>query len=157
MTDDLDAELAELAEPRPLAAVVVTQAAVAAPLAAACALSGVVADIAPSPIGALVVPRDPTHGPDTAAALSQLLRGSTVLLLVRFADRVDATRWESGAQAEELASGLVLAEAPVVLEDLLLGTVAIGELDDVVTSTGMSRWQAARTLGSAARGARRRR
>lgn len=141
--------------PEPVVALVVTQVAGAKPLAAACALAGVDVDAVPSPVGAIAVLRDTQHATRTAAAaaaISQILRTSPVVLLDRRAGRISASRWQSGQHDDDLAPGLVLSGAPEVLEDLLLGSVDLADVDGTVTSVGMSRWSALRALRTGRRG-----
>ncbi len=144
------AETADVApDDEPVIALIVTQVAGARPLAAACALAGVDADVVPSPVGALAVLRDAGNAATTAAAagdLSRVLRLSPVILLDRRAGRISASRWLGGAQEDDLAPGLVLSGAPEVLEDLLLGGTPVAEVPGVETSVGMSRWAAMRAL-----------
>jgi len=151
-------DLASLTDPAaaeaPSVTLVLTQVAAAAPLAAACALAGVAVDVVPSPVGALAVLRDPRTGPDGAAAISKLLKTVPVILLERRSGQITATRWAGGQKGEELPAGLVLSDAPAVLEDLLLGGASVGDVEGVVTSVGLSRWKAMRLLAQSARGAR---
>ena len=148
--DDLSGLLDESAGP-PSVALVVTQVAAPGPLAAACALASVGVDAVPSPVGAIAVLRDPAAAGAGAAAISQLLRQLPVVLLERHEGQITATRWTNGERGDELPPGLVLSDAPAVLEDLLLGSVAVADLDGVVTSVGLSRWKAMRLLASSAR------
>ncbi|GIG37984.1 hypothetical protein [Cellulomonas pakistanensis] len=156
--DDLSGLEAAAAEPdEPVVAIVVTQVAGAKPLAAACSLAGVDVDAVPSPVGALAVLRDATDATRTAeaaAAISRMLRTSPVILMDRRAGRIQASRWTAGEKEDDLAAGLVLSGAPEVLDDLLVGGAAVGEVDGVETSVGMSRWAAMRALSA---GGRRRR
>ncbi|MGW6132306.1 hypothetical protein ACWFNE_19960 [Cellulomonas sp. NPDC055163] len=151
-------DLASLTDPAaaeaPTVTLVLTQVAAAAPLAAACALAGVAVDVVPSPVGALAVLRDPRTGPDGAAAISKLLKAVPVILLERRSGQITATRWAGGEKGDELPAGLVLSDAPAVLEDLLLGGASVGDVEGVVTSVGLSRWKAMRLLAQSARGAR---
>jgi len=140
---------------RPQVALVVTQVAGAEALAAACALSKVDADAIFTPVGAVAVLRDPAAGPDSAGALSAMLKAAPVVLLVRRAGRISATHWTHGVQGDELPPGLVLSDAPAVLEQLLLGTLTIDDAENPVTSVGMSRWKAMRLLAAAAKDIRR--
>ncbi|WP_240675522.1 hypothetical protein [Cellulomonas endophytica] len=141
--DDLGALQAQ----RPVTrAVLLTQVATAQPLAAACALSKVDADVVPTPVGAVAVLRDPTAGATAAGALSALLRGLPVVLVERRSGELSAARWTDGAHAADLAPGLVLSDVPEVLEDLLLTDLAVDGLEGVVTSVGMSRVKAMATL-----------
>lgn len=150
--DDLSGLEAAAAEPdEPVVAIVVTQVAGAKALAAACSLAGVDVDAVPSPVGALAVLRDTTDATRTAeaaAAISQMLRTSPVVLLDRRAGRIAASRWSAGEKEDDLPAGLVLSGAPPVLEDVLVGGTPVGEVDGVETSVGMSRWAAMRALAS---------
>lgn len=156
--DDLSGLEAAAAEPdEPVVAVVVTQVAGAKALAAACSLAGVDVDAVPSPVGALAVLRDAsdaTRTAEAAAAVSRMLRTSPVILMDRRAGRIQASRWSAGEKEDDLAAGLVLSGAPEVLDDLLVGGTAVGDVDGVETSVGMSRWAAMRALSA---GGRRRR
>ena len=152
--DDLSS-LTESADDPVTVALVVTQVAAAGPLAAACSLATVAVDVVPSQVGALALLRDPRAGASGAAAISKLLKAVPVVLLERRASQITATRWTAGEQGEEVPAGLVLSDAPAVLEDLLLGGVSVSDLDGVVTSVGLSRWKAMRMLASSTRGPRR--
>ncbi|CAN5372858.1 hypothetical protein BH11ACT1_BH11ACT1_26180 [soil metagenome] len=152
--DDLSSLTASPDEPVTVA-LVVTQVAAAGPLAAACSLAKVDVDVVPSPVGALALLRDPRTAAAGAAAISKLLKAVPVVLLERRASQITATRWTAGEQGDELPAGLVLSDAPAVLEDLLLGGVSVSDLDGVVTSVGLSRWKAMRMLASSTRGPRR--
>ena len=130
----------------PTIALLLTPVAAAAPLAATCAVAKVDADVVISDVGALAVLRDPKAAAAGAASVSQLLRSVPIVLLVRREGQITATRWTAGEEGDELPPGLVLSDAPAVLEDLLLGSVEIGTLDGVVSSVGMSRWKALRMI-----------
>ncbi|WP_258726789.1 hypothetical protein [Cellulomonas sp. NS3] len=151
-------DLASLTDPgaaeAPSVTLVLTQVAAAAPLAAACALAGVAVDVVPSPVGALAVLREPRTGPDGAAAISKLLKTVPVILLERRSGQITATRWAGGQKGDELPAGLVLSDAPPVLEELLLGGASVSDVEGVVTSVGLSRWKAMRLLAQSARGTR---
>ncbi len=138
----------------PVIALVVTQVAGARPLAAACALAGVDADVVPSPVGAIAVLRATQDRATTARgteAISRLLRAVPVVLLDRRAGRIEASRWSAGTREDDLAPGLVLSGAPEVLEDLLVGTLDVHDAPGVETSVGMSRWAAMRALSQGRR------
>lgn len=143
----------------PAAALVLTQAAVADGLAAACALSKVPVDAVPTPIGVIASCRSTGVGaPELAAqVVSQVLGPTPVVLLVQRDGRMTAGRWSGGRQDEELSPALVLDGAPPEVEDLLLGRADAADLPGTVTSVGMGRWRAMRILGATARQARRRR
>ncbi|HWJ84712.1 MAG TPA: hypothetical protein VNR62_04740 [Cellulomonas sp.] len=148
--DDLSSLFAP-ADEDPSVALVVTPVAVPGPLAAACVLAGVEVDVVPSSSGAIAALRDPANAPTGAAAISRLLRATPVVLLERREGSVRAVRWAGGEAGDEIPSGLLLAGAPGVLEDLLLGSVRAEEIEGVVTSVGMSRWRATRLLAASAR------
>lgn len=148
--DDLSSLFAPAHED-PSVALVVTPVAVPAPLAAACVLAGVAVDVVPSSSGAIAVLREPASATDGATAISKLLRATPVVLLERREGNVRAVRWTAGVAGEEVPSGLLLANGPGVLEDLLLGSVEASEIEGVVTSVGMSRWKATRLLAASAR------
>lgn len=148
--DDLSGLLDSPAE-EPSVALVITQVAAPAPLAAACAIAKVDVDVVPTDIGAIAALRDPRAAAAGAEAISKLLRTLPVILLERREGQITASRWTAGERGEDLPAGLVLSDAPAVLEDLLLGSVQAGEVDGVVTSVGMSRWQAMRTIASSAK------
>ena len=148
--DDLSSLLDEPAED-PSVVLVITQVAAPAPLAAACAIAKVEVDVVPTAIGAIAALRDPRAAADGAAAISKLLRAVPVILLERREGQITASRWAGGERDGDLPAGLVLSDAPAVLEDLLLGAVQAGEVEGVVTSVGMSRWQAMRTIAASAK------
>ncbi len=135
-------------------ALLLTQVVAAEPLAAVCSLAGVQAEAVGSAAGSVAVLTDPTAGAAAAAGVSRMLPGTEVVLLERRAGSIAAAVWSRGARDEEVAPGLVLAEGPAVLEDLLLGSTTPGDLEGTVPSAGMSRFRAMRLLTKAARQAR---
>ncbi len=140
------------ARPAPVA-LVLTPVAAPGPLAATCALARLRVDVVPSDVGAIAVCRD-TTGPaprDAAIAISRLLKGVPVVLLVKDGGRAVASRWMDGEQGEDLKAGLVMNGAPDVLEDLLLGTTAAADVPGMVSSVGLSRFRAMRMLAASAR------
>ena len=137
-------------------ALLLTQVVAAEPLAAVCSLAGVQAEAVGSSAGSVAVLTDPTAGDQAAAALSRVLAGTEVVLLERRDASIAATVWSGGARDEEVAPGLVLAEGPAVLEDLLLGDTTPADLEGTVPSASISRFKALRLLGKAARQTRKR-
>jgi len=138
-------------------ALVVTPVANAEALAATCAIAKIGVDAVPSGVGAFAVCRV-TNGEapaGAAGAISRLLKGVPIVLLERREGQIAASRWLDGERGDDLAPGLVLSDAPEVLEDLLLGTTSPGEIEGVVSSVGMSRLKAMRVLAAAARANRR--
>jgi hypothetical protein len=150
--DDASALLGEVS-----VAVAVTPVASADALAATCAMAKIAMDAVPTDVGALAVLRV-TAGDASAqavGAISRLLRGVPIVLLERREEEIAASRWLDGDRDGDLAPGLVLGDAPEVLEDLMLGTTNPADLDGVVSSVGMSRLKAMRTLAATARANRR--
>ena len=148
--DDISALLDGAGED-PSVVLVITQVAAPAPLAAACAIAKVEVDVVPTSIGAIAALRDPRAAADGAEAISKLLRALPVILLERREGQITASRWTAGVRGDDLPAGLVLSDAPPVLEDLLLGSVRAGDVAGVVTSVGMSRWAAMRAIAGAAK------
>jgi len=138
-------------------ALVVTPVASAEALAATCAMAKIDVDAVPSPVGALAVCRVSVGDApaQTAGALSRLLKGVPLVLLERREGQITASHWLDGDRGDDLSPGLVLNDAPEVLEDLLLGTIPPAEAEGVVSSVGMSRLKAVRVLAVAARANRR--
>jgi len=143
--DDLSG-LLDGGEETPTVALVVTQVAAPEPLAAACALARVEIDAVPTEVGAVAVLRDAAAAEAGVTAISQLLRQLPVVLLTRREGQITAERWVGGRKDDELPAGLVLSDAPGVLEDLLLGVTDAASVEGAVSSVGMSRWQAMRAL-----------
>ncbi|QTE30679.1 hypothetical protein [Pengzhenrongella sicca] len=138
-------------------ALVLTPVANAEALAATCAVAKIRMDAVPTPVGALAVLRDRDGDAPAAAAgaISRLLRGVPVVLLERRDGQISAGRWIDGARDGDLAPGLVLGDAPEVLEDVILGSATPADLEGVVSSVGMSRLKAMRILAAAGRAHRR--
>ena len=84
-----------------------------------------------------------------------LVPGAPVVLLVQRSGQLDASRWQAGVQQQQLSAALMLDGAPPEVEGLLLGAVRVADLPGVVSSAGMSRWRAARSLAGVARATRR--
>ena len=141
-------DLSELDDEKPSVALVVTPVADPGPLAATCALAKVDVDAVPSAVGAIAVLRDPGAGERAAAAISELLRAVPVVLLERREQQVSATHWVAGERTRDLPPGLVLSDAPALLEDLLISGLRPADVPGVVTSVGMSRWKALRALAA---------
>lgn len=146
--DDASSLLAEVE-----LALVVTPVASVEALAATCAMAKIKIDAVPTEVGALAVLRESAGaGPaEGAGAISRLLRGVPLVLLERRAGQLAASRWLDGTRDGDLAPGLVLDDAPKVLEDLMLGATTPAEIDGVVSSVGMSRLRAMRVLASTVR------
>ncbi|MCL2092031.1 MAG: hypothetical protein FWH11_12685 [Micrococcales bacterium] len=135
-------------------ALLLTQVVAAEPLAAVCCLAGVQAEAVGSAAGSVAVLTDPTAAAEAAAAVSRMLPGTRVVLLERRDGSIAAAVWSRGVRGEEAPPGLVLAEGPALLEDLLLGSTTLDDLEGTVPSAGMSRFKALRLLSKAARQAR---
>ena len=137
-------------------AVVVTPVPAPEALVAACALAGIEAYVVPSEVGALAVCADAEgEAPlEAGARLSQLLKGILVVVLRNTAGQIDATGFQDGQATEVQSAGLWLDAAPVLLEDLVTGTLEVQDVEGVVSSVGLSRWRAARNLAKLSRAAR---
>jgi hypothetical protein len=146
-----------VSEPLPDAALVLTRVAVPEVLAAGAAINRVAIDVVPTAIGCVAVCRTTSAGAPEAAAdlLSRLVPGAPVVLLIQRDGQVSASRWQAGVEQQQLSAALMLDGAPPEIEGLLLVGVRVADLPGVVSSAGMSRWRAARTLASAARTTRR--
>ncbi|HEY8718402.1 hypothetical protein [Pengzhenrongella sp.] len=146
--DDASALLGEVS-----VAIILTPVANAEALAATCAIAKIKLDAVPSRVGAFgVCKATDADAPALAAgSVSRLLRGVPIVLLQRREGQISASRWLDGEQGDDLAPGLVLSDAPEVLEDLLIGATTVGEVEGVVSSVGMSRLKAMKVLATAAR------
>lgn len=140
-------------------AAVLTQVATAEALAAACAISKHLVVAVPSPIGAYAVLVDPSgdRPVELAAALSGLVKTVPLILFEVTDGHIAASQWLAGVRGEDLPAALVLDGAPHEFEDVLLGSVAASEVEGAVSSKGMSRWKAARSLAASRRAPRGRR
>lgn len=140
----------------PSVALIITQIAAAEPLAAACALAKVPVDAFVTEIGAVASCRDLSKGgPQRAAkAISELVKDIPIVLIERREGQLTASRWQLGKQEAELPAGLVLDGAPEVMEDLLTQASTIADVENVITSVGISRFKALRQLASIARRAK---
>lgn len=109
-------------------------------------------------------------GPDTsvppvadavARQLSRLAKDGVILLTAtlggedEIAGQLAAVRYVEGAPAEELAVGLVLANADEVVEDLALGMKEPAEVKGYLRSGEVPRWRAARLIAKSVRRRRR--
>lgn len=140
----------------PSVALIITQIAAAEPLAAACALAKVPVDAFVTQIGAIASCRDLADGgPGRAArAISELVKDIPIILIERREGQLSASRWQHGKREADLPAGLVLDGAPSLLEELLTQEITINDVDDVVTSVGISRFKALRQLTAIARRAK---
>jgi hypothetical protein len=143
------------APPAPVA-LILTQIATAEALAAACAVNKIVVDAVPSPVGAYAVCRDALAEEPAALAqmLSTLVKTVPLILFVSSGGQLTASKWQAGNKVEDLPAALVLDGAPHEFEDLLLGSATVADLDGVVSSAGISRWKAMRSLAANGRAAR---
>jgi hypothetical protein len=140
-------------------AAILTQVATAEALAAACAIGKHVVVAVPSPIGAYAVLVDPSgdRPAELAAAVSGLVKTVPLILFEATDGHITASQWQAGTRGEDLPAALVLDGAPHEFEDVLLGAVAASDVEGAVSSKGISRWKAARSLAAAGRAPRGRR
>lgn len=139
-------------------AVVVTPVPIPDALAAACVLAGVGAEVVPSEIGSIAVCLDPDGEVSYKAGvtISQLLKGALIVVLQNEDGQIAAKGFTNGAETEVQAAGLWLDAAPMVLEDLITGTADAADVEGMVSTVGMSRWRAARSLSKLSRAIRKR-
>ena len=137
----------------PSIALIITQIAGAQALVAACALAKVPVDAFDTEVGSVAACRDLTpEGPGrAAAAISEMVKDIPVILVEARKGQLSASRWQLGKRQADLPAGLVLDGAPEELEDLLIGSITLDQIDGVITSVGISRFKAMRQLGSLAR------
>lgn len=148
--DDLSG-LTGAAPATPRISIVLTQVATPEALAATCALHKLDVVAAPSPVGAFAVTL-PGEGETVAAQVSATVTAVPLILLHARDGRVEATRWEGGAQMAKVPAALVLGGgAPEDLEGLLFGTTTIERVSGTVRSADISRWKAIRLLSAAAK------
>ena len=155
--DAVPDDLSELTSPRHRElAVLLTQVADAEALAAACALAELDVDVAPTPVGALAVLRDPSgDAPEqAAAAISKVIAGVPLVLVTRAKGQLIAVRYQDAQAEGTLPPGLVLSGAPEALEDLLTGQITVADLPGGIGTQGIGRLKAMRMLASIARRAR---
>jgi hypothetical protein len=118
--------------------------------------------VVPSEAGAVAVLDDPAEraAHDGARRLSSALTGAPVVLVRRGpsedpgAADVQVTAHTPEGEIPAPAPGLVLANLPVVVEDLLLGLAEPREVSGAVDSAALSGGDALRTVAKAARAAR---
>ncbi|OTA25921.1 hypothetical protein B9G54_06560 [Alloscardovia macacae] len=88
------------------------------------------------------------QGPEDAVrALSEMMSDLPFLLSVNRADKVSLTRWENGAEVEQLTPPLIFVNMDDVVEDLMIGFITLGELSqagyDVVEASSFETVEAA--------------
>ena len=129
-------------------AIILTQVATAEALAAACAVNKLVVDAVASPLGAYAICRDTSPGApaELARAVSTLVKTVPLILFEASGGQVKASQWQGGQRLGDMPAALVLDGAPHEFEDLLLGVKTVHDLPGVVSSAGMSRWKAMRSL-----------
>lgn len=153
--------------PKALVAVVLTPVSSAPALAGLCAMAGVEAYVVPTSRGALavrVIERDPDdslaellgEAPEIAttmaATLSRTSRYGAVLLVSRLGEgeegivgTIAASQWNNGERTDDaVSSGLVLAQADDVVEQLLFGTVPPEAAEGAIAPGKLPPWQARR-------------
>ncbi|MCI6584962.1 MAG: hypothetical protein SPK50_08160 [Mobiluncus porci] len=165
-------------------AVFLTPVASAEALAALCALSGIDLVIVPTEVGAVGVSTleineeafgmallaetledfDPKLD-GIIAELNQLTKMPVVAIVGLLAPgtemepgvtgQVLAARWVGGEFETDLPAGLVVAQMPLQVEDLVLGRVEAIDQKGAVETKGIARWKALRMLGKGLKNARR--
>lgn len=154
--------------PRALVAVVLTPVSSAPALAGLLQMAGIAATVVPTSRGALAVRVIERHDGDDdlaellgeapeiarelAATASRTSRYGAVLLVSRLGEgdeglvgTIAASQWNAGERtADQVSSGLVLAQADDVVEQLLFGTVTPEAAPDAIAPGKLPPWQARR-------------
>lgn len=161
-----------ITKPRAIVAVVLTPVGSAPALAGLCAMAGIEATVVPTRRGALavrVIERSgeadaaadslaellgeaPEIATTIAAALSRTSRYGAVLLVSRLGEgdeglvgTIAASQWRNGERTEDtVSSGLVLAQADDVVEQLLLGVVTPEDAPGAIAPGKLPPWQVRR-------------
>lgn len=165
-------------------AVFLTPVASAEALAALCALSGIDLIIVPTEVGAVGVStleiNEEAFGmallaetlqdfnprlDEIVAQLNQLTKMPVAAIVGLLAPgtemepgvtgQVLAARWVDGKIETDLPAGLVIAEMPLQVEDLVLGRVEALDQEGALETKGIARWKALRMLGRGLKNARR--
>jgi hypothetical protein len=134
-------------------AALVTPVAEPTALVGALALAGIQADVIGSPTGALAVLRDlEGDAPKaSAAAMSAVLTGAEIVLAARGDGQITTTRYSDGACLGDVPLPIVLAAAPVEIEDIITGALALSDIEGVISTDGVGRGKALRMIAAAAR------
>ncbi len=126
-----DSELQGLLGNKAISAVLITQLGAAELLAALCALSDISARCIGSEIGAVAVIRNlDGDGPEAAAReITTVVSGLSVVLAVNRADKISSHLWMDGKEGQEFAPPVMLMSAPEFVEDLLIGSTTVAQLE----------------------------
>lgn len=166
-SDDSPTAGGSATRPRSLVAVVLTPVASAPALAGLCQMAGIEATVVPTSRGALAARVIERSGDDSlaellgeapeiatgmASALSRTSRYGAVLLVSRLGEgdeglvgTIAGSQWRAGERtADSVSSGLVLAQADDVVEQLLFGTVAPQDAPGAIAPGKLPPWQARR-------------
>ena len=130
-------------------AVLITYIAKAEALAAALAIAEIDAVAVPVTGGAAVAVLRDLAGDapvQAAIALSKLVPVAPFMLVTRAAGQLECQRYHAGIAGENVPAGLIVAGAPDVVEDLLIGAVDVADLDGTIESKSISKGKAIRTL-----------
>ncbi|WP_432548151.1 hypothetical protein [Kineococcus sp. SYSU DK004] len=136
--DALDEEFAREFGPKPpKAAVLVVPATNARKLAEVCTLADVHAWVVPvRGLGCALVAQDPATGERDAEALSTVLRGAELVLLLRGEESIDGQTWRDGQRGEDPRAGLLLSVWPDTVQRLVLGSLDPAEAGGVAGGDG---------------------
>ncbi|GAA1307724.1 hypothetical protein [Brachybacterium tyrofermentans] len=83
-----------------------------------------------------------TAAHDLAAIASTALQRNGIVLFWRRGDRMTATRYKGGERGEDISPAIVLGAVDDVVEELLLGTTAVDELEEGIDPSTVTRAEA---------------
>lgn len=134
---DMESALQQLLGEKASSAMLLTQVRDADVLAAFSVICGIDAYCIADKSGAIAVLKDldGRHPEDAAQALTKLVNGMSVLLVVNRAGRIEAHQWVNATQGESFPPPIVFMNAPAFVEDVMVGQARAA---DVVSSGDFS-------------------
>lgn len=119
-------------------------------------MADVAGDVFGTEAGAVFICGDasPEASSETAKALSAAMPQAGFLLLRKENDMISGTRWMAGESVADVPVGLIVNSVPDVIEQLLLGTMAIDDVPDKRSTDSVSKVAAMKLLAKAAKAAR---
>lgn len=127
---DMESELAQMLGEKANCAMLLTQVRDADVLAAFAAIAGIDAYCIADRNGAIAVLKDLDghHPEDAAQALTKLVNGMSVILLVDRANHIEAHQWVNASQGESFPPPIVFMNAPAFVEDVIVGEASIDDI-----------------------------
>ncbi|MFD0705181.1 hypothetical protein ACFQY8_05420 [Alloscardovia venturai] len=126
-----DEELAGLLGSKAKIAILITQIVDAKFLAALCCICDIDALSVGFPTGAgAIMHKTDGQAPEEAARdLSDVMAGLSVIACVNRADKISATHWYDGKQAQDFAPPMLFASLDSSIEDLMIGAQTVDDMD----------------------------